>query len=319
MLPETLTLNFLCSPSFRPSSMYSSWVEVTSWLNVCGSGSSWQPVESMSALPVRAMKFWLVPCVPRNICACSLSRLCTFICFSQSFWMESFHEFWIGSSSGWRHASSSGLRLRTVVPALGCLWGRGGGTVSTVWLWGLVIAILAVLIMSWSSLGKICAQLAVGCFWCQFLVVTHSCGRLQRVSGKRMHARSVGLSNFWRQVAAAYKKRCLQKTASAVFGTLDPFSMTEFIVTRLKRAEHRDWMQSRPFLRGRLKQVTFLCLGLWMLLATSSGFDRSLSLTSKKLAGKTVAIVLWYGFPVLVSVLAWLPLLISVFMFRKKG
>ena len=26
-------------------------------------------------------------------------------------------------------------------------------------------------------------------------------------------------------------KRCLQKTASAVFGTLDPFSMTEFIVT----------------------------------------------------------------------------------------
>ena len=29
-------------------------------------------------------------------------------------------------------------------------------------------------------------------------------------------------------------KRCLQKTASIVFGTLDPFSMTEFIVTRLR-------------------------------------------------------------------------------------
>ena len=29
-------------------------------------------------------------------------------------------------------------------------------------------------------------------------------------------------------------KRCLQKTASVVFGTLDPFSVTEFIVTRLK-------------------------------------------------------------------------------------
>ena len=40
-------------------------------------------------------------------------------------------------------------------------------------------------------------------------------------------------------------KRCLQKTASTVFGTLDPFSMTEFILTRLKGAEHRDWMQSR--------------------------------------------------------------------------
>ena len=44
-------------------------------------------------------------------------------------------------------------------------------------------------------------------------------------------------------------ERCLQKTASVVFGTLDPFSMTEFIVTRLKGAEHRDWMQSRQSLR----------------------------------------------------------------------
>ena len=44
-------------------------------------------------------------------------------------------------------------------------------------------------------------------------------------------------------------KRCLQKTAFTVFGTLDPFPMTEFIVTRLKGAEYRDWMQSRPSLR----------------------------------------------------------------------
>ena len=34
-------------------------------------------------------------------------------------------------------------------------------------------------------------------------------------------------------------KRCLQKTASVVFGTLDPFSMTEFIVTRLKGGTSR--------------------------------------------------------------------------------
>ena len=44
-------------------------------------------------------------------------------------------------------------------------------------------------------------------------------------------------------------KRCLQKTASVVFETLDPFSRTEFIVTRLKGAKHRDWMQSRQPLR----------------------------------------------------------------------
>ena len=44
-------------------------------------------------------------------------------------------------------------------------------------------------------------------------------------------------------------KRCLQRTASSVFGSLDPFSLTEFIVNRLKGAEARDWMASRPALR----------------------------------------------------------------------
>ena len=44
-------------------------------------------------------------------------------------------------------------------------------------------------------------------------------------------------------------KRCLQRTASSAFGSLDPFSLTEFVVNRLKRAETRDWMASRPALR----------------------------------------------------------------------
>ena len=48
-------------------------------------------------------------------------------------------------------------------------------------------------------------------------------------------------------------KRCLQKIASTVFGTLDLFWMTEFIVTRLKSAEHRDWMQLRQSLRRELE------------------------------------------------------------------
>ena len=44
-------------------------------------------------------------------------------------------------------------------------------------------------------------------------------------------------------------KRCLQRTASSVFGSLDPFSLTEFIVNRLKGAGARAWMASRPALR----------------------------------------------------------------------
>ena len=44
-------------------------------------------------------------------------------------------------------------------------------------------------------------------------------------------------------------KRCLQPTAASVFGSLDPFSMTEFVVNCLKGAETRDWMASRLALR----------------------------------------------------------------------
>ena len=57
-------------------------------------------------------------------------------------------------------------------------------------------------------------------------------------------------------------KRCLQKTASVVFGALDPFSMTEFIVTRLKGVEHRDWMQSRQSLRMAFETVDLSLPGL---------------------------------------------------------
>ena len=44
-------------------------------------------------------------------------------------------------------------------------------------------------------------------------------------------------------------KQCLQRTASSVFGISDGLAMTEFIVNRLKDAETRDWMSSRPALK----------------------------------------------------------------------
>ena len=75
-------------------------------------------------------------------------------------------------------------------------------------------------------------------------------------------------------------KRCLQKTASVVFGTLDPFSMTGFIVTRLKGAEHHDWMQSRQSLRMAIEtgglslpgvlDVVSNIIGVWLLIVSYS-------------------------------------------------
>ena len=71
-------------------------------------------------------------------------------------------------------------------------------------------------------------------------------------------------------------KRCLQRTASSVFGSLDPFSLTEFVVNRLKVAEIRDWMTSRPALRKaimtndlsmpELVNVVAKIVGVWPLI-----------------------------------------------------
>ena len=66
-------------------------------------------------------------------------------------------------------------------------------------------------------------------------------------------------------------KRCLQKTASTLFGTLDPFSMTEFIVTRLKGAEYRDWMQSRQSLRRAIETGDLSLPGLVVVVSNIIG------------------------------------------------
>ena len=91
-------------------------------------------------------------------------------------------------------------------------------------------------------------------------------------------------------------KRCLQKTASVVFGTLDLFSMTEFIVARLKVAEHRDWMQSRQSLRRAIEMgdlslpglldVVSNIIGVWPLIVSY------LKETGKKDSGDSL--VVWF-------------------------
>ena len=92
-------------------------------------------------------------------------------------------------------------------------------------------------------------------------------------------------------------KRCLQKTASIVFGTLDPFSMTEFILTRLKGAEHSDCMQSRQSLRRAIEtgdlslpglvDVVSNIIGVWPLIVSY------LKETGKKDSGDSL--VVWFS------------------------
>ena len=64
------------------------------------------------------------------------------------------------------------------------------------------------------------------------------------------------LDNGYRQKLIDYPvfdlrlfRRRLQQTSSSVFGSLDGLALTEFIINRLKGAETRDWMSSRPALK----------------------------------------------------------------------
>ena len=72
--------------------------------------------------------------------------------------------------------------------------------------------------------------------------------------------------------------RCLQRTASGVFGSLDVLDMTEFVVNRLKGAETRDWMSSRRALKKailtidlsmpHLVDVVANIIGVWLLIVS---------------------------------------------------
>ena len=114
-------------------------------------------------------------------------------------------------------------------------------------------------------------------------------------------------------------KRCLQKTAYTVFGTLDPFSMTAFIMNRLKGAEHRDWMQSRQSLRRAIEtgdlslpglvDVVSNIIGVWPL------FVSYLKEAGNRDSGDSL--VVWFSslsFCFKMAATAYF-----CFMFRKKG
>ena len=73
-------------------------------------------------------------------------------------------------------------------------------------------------------------------------------------------------------------RRCLQRTASSVFGSLDGLAMTKFIVNWLKVAETRDWTSSRPALKRailandlsmpHLVDVVANIIGVWPLIVS---------------------------------------------------
>ena len=86
------------------------------------------------------------------------------------------------------------------------------------------------------------------------------------------------LGNGYRQKLIDYPffdlrlfRRCLQRTASSVFGSLDGLAMTGFIINRLKGAETRDWMSSRPALKKAILTNDLSMPGLVDVVASITG------------------------------------------------
>ena len=92
--------------------------------------------------------------------------------------------------------------------------------------------------------------------------------------GSGYRAKLVECPTFYLQLM----KRCLHRTVSSVFRSLYPFSMTEFVVNRLRDAETHEWMVSGPALRKaiikndlstpNLVDVVANLLGVWTLVVS---------------------------------------------------
>ena len=69
--------------------------------------------------------------------------------------------------------------------------------------------------------------------------------------------------------------RCLQRTASSVFGSLNPYSLTECNVNRLKEAVVCDWMASCPTLK---KSIITSNLAMPQVIELVTDFERGMPL-----------------------------------------
>ena len=89
-------------------------------------------------------------------------------------------------------------------------------------------------------------------------------------------------------------KPCLQKVSSSVFAPLDPFSMTEFFVTRLKGAEHGDWMMSRSSLRRAIITGQLCMPSFPEVISNTLDVGPFIWFTSRRLGKALKATTQWY-------------------------
>ena len=218
-------------------------------------------------------------------------------------------------SVGWRRMGSAALSLRSATQRFGCWCGHGKGPHFAVFVlrcWADSAPILP-----WSPL--ICAT-----FW-MLLVQMHL---LSLHGGPHVLAEASAsyLGSGYRARLVEYPtfdlrllKRCLRRTAASVFGSLDPFSTAEFVINRLKGAETRDWMASRPALRKAIIMNDLSMPGLVDVVANIVGVWRLVVLYVKKTGRKDDGDSLVVRSSTVGVLLHHMNVFITSLLFRRRG
>ena len=147
---------------------------------------------------------------------------------------------------GRKRMGTSALSLRSTDQKFGCWCGYGKGPHFDVFVWRCWANSALILLWRLPSWRRL-LMLLVPIRLLRLCMEVHMCWQRLFASylGSEYCAKIVDYPTFDLRLL----KRCLQRTAASVFGSLNPFSMTEFVVNRLKGAQTRDWMASRPALR----------------------------------------------------------------------
>ena len=154
--------------------------------------------------------------------------------------------FWARCSLGRRRMAIATLSLWSGASTSGCSFDAGTTTNFVGCVWQFLIGSAATWMRGWLYWDASLTQLVQMFVWCQYRVVHMALVEAYvNFLGSGYQQKLIEYPLF----DLRYFKRCLQRTASNVIGTLDPYFLTEFIVNRLKGAESRDWMASRLALK----------------------------------------------------------------------
>ena len=165
------------------------------------------------------------------------------LCFSRSFWTGCTLASFLVCSVGWRRMDTVALKLKSAAQRFGFWCGHGRVPHFVVFVsrcWDISAPILPWGLHFWPKVWMLLLQMYLLCLCMEV------CMFWQRFLQTIWEVDTVPSSWSTPCLISGCMKRCPQRTAASVLGSLDPFLMMEFVMNCLRGAETRDWIASRP-------------------------------------------------------------------------